>query len=155
VGTIDNTPYLCVPDALKFRKEVSGGEEKIMRYCADVVKQGGMHVAKALETEVLDNKEGSLTRCCLANVRLPLKIGTTQGEVKEEHAASVTQWLTRTMVDKHHTFMAVIFYAGSWWVRLSGQIYLESKDFEWAAEVLKELCERVQKGDYLQEQPHL
>ncbi|KAI9875847.1 MAG: hypothetical protein M1830_007902, partial [Pleopsidium flavum] len=138
-----------------FRKEVCGGEEKIMQYCANVVKQGGIDVANALETEVLDNKEGSLTKCCFANVRLPLQIGTAQGDVREENAATVTQWLTKTMVEKHHTFMAIIFYAGSWWVRLSGQIYLEAKDFKWAGEVLKELCERVQKGDYRQTQPLL
>ena len=126
-----------------------------MRYCADLAKAGGIAVAKALQTEVLDNGEGSLTKCCFANVRLPLKIGDAQGEVREGDAAAATQWLVVTMVADHHTFMAVVFYAGVWWVRLSGQIYLEAKDFEWAGQVLKGLCERVRKGDYLRETSRL
>lgn len=155
VGTIDNTPYLCIPDALKFRKEVCGGEDKIMQYCTDLVNQGSEAVATALKTEVMNNAEGTLTKCFLANVRLPLQIGTAKGEVGEEHAGTVTQWLCETMIEKHNTFMAVVFYGGCWWVRLSGQIYLEAKDFHWAGEVLKELCERVRKGDYLPAQAHL
>lgn len=155
VGTIDNTPYLCIPEALKFREEVCGGEEKIMRYCTDVVKAGGITVADILQTEVLDNEGGSLTKCFFANVRLPLKIGDARGEVREEDAAAVSQWLVMTMVEDHHTFMAVVFYAGSWWVRLSGQIYLEAKDFEWAGRVMKGLCERVRKGDHLTSKPCL
>jgi hypothetical protein len=34
------------------------------------------------------------------------------------------------------------------WVRLSGQIYLEVRDFEWVGERLKELCGRVKKGEF-------
>jgi hypothetical protein len=32
---------------------------------------------------------------------------------------------------------------------MSGQIYLDMEDFEWAGRVLKELCERVGQGEYL------
>jgi len=126
-----------------------------MRYNTELVKAGGITVSRVLQTEVLDNEEETLTKCCFANVRLPLEIGNARGEVREEDAAAATQWLVLTMVEDHHTFMAVVFYAGSWWVRLSGQIYLEAKDFEWAGEVLKGLCERVRKGDHLRPTPRL
>lgn len=33
-------------------------------------------------------------------------------------------------------------------MRLSAQIYLELENFEWAAVVLQELCERVVKGEW-------
>lgn len=155
VGTMDNTPYLCIPEALAFRRDVCGGEAAIMRYCADVVKAGGVAVARALRTEVLDDGEGSLTRCCFANVRLPLTVGEGRGDVREGDVGGVTQWLVVRMVEEFDTFMAVVFYGGAWWVRLSGQIYLEAGDFEWAGRVLMGLCERVRNGDHLREMSRL
>jgi hypothetical protein len=31
---------------------------------------------------------------------------------------------------------------------LSGQVYLEMADFEWAAETLKKICARVEAGEW-------
>lgn len=42
----------------------------------------------------------------------------------------------------------VIFDGRKFWCRMSGQIYLEFRDFEWAAYRLKEVCERVSKGEF-------
>ena len=49
-------------------------------------------------------------------------------------------------MEEYSTFIAIIFYGKAWWVRLSAQVYLTIEDFEWAGKVLKEVCERVQKG---------
>ncbi len=117
-----------------------------MTYCADLATTGGAKVAQILGTEVLENEERSLGRCCFANVRLPLRVGEGKGEVREGDRAAVTQWLVKTMVDEFCTFMALCFYAGNWWVRLSGQVYLELSDFEWAGGVLGELCGRIEEG---------
>lgn len=157
VGTVDNAPYLCVPRALQFRQDVCGGEDAITRYCTDLAREGGELVAKGLGTEVLDNAERTLTQCCFATVRLPLTVGTGADQVDEAHAPAVTQWISRTLVERHHTFMAVVFYAGAWWVRLSGMIYLATSDFDWAAGVLREVCELVRTGEYREKhlQPRL
>jgi hypothetical protein len=32
---------------------------------------------------------------------------------------------------------------------LSGQVYLDLEDFKWAGEVLKEMCERAGKEEFL------
>ncbi|KAI9816265.1 MAG: hypothetical protein M1827_001866 [Pycnora praestabilis] len=150
VGTLDNSPYLCIPDGLRFRKELCGGEEKIMAYNTDLAKEAGQRVASILGTEVLQNEEGTLTNCCFANVRLPLAISSSPGlGVKEADAFAAVQWMCKTMIDESNTFMAIVFYGGAFWFRLSGQIYLELSDFEWAAGVLKGLCERVAKGEFL------
>jgi hercynylcysteine S-oxide lyase len=37
-------------------------------------------------------------------------------------------------------------YAGQFWCRVSGQMYLTMEDFEWAAGTLLQLCERAKKG---------
>ncbi len=150
VGTIDNSPYLCIPAALKFRNEVCGGEDKIMAYCRNLAKKAGEIVSKRLGTDVLDNKEGTLTDCAFANVRLPL--ARQPEDVGMSDVAAVTLFITTTMVAESNTFMQIMFYDCSWWVRLSAQIYLEIADFEWAAGVLQDLCNRAREGEYLKGQ---
>lgn len=77
VGTLDNSPYLCVPAGVQWRKKVKygglEGEEAIMKHCVDLAKKGGNEAAKTLGTEVMENPEGTLRRCAFANVRLPLE----------------------------------------------------------------------------------
>lgn len=74
VGTIDNSNYLVVPEALRWREEVCGGEEAIMNYNIKLAKQGGKIIADILGTEVIDNKSHTLTDCCLVNIVLPLRV---------------------------------------------------------------------------------
>jgi selenocysteine lyase/cysteine desulfurase len=156
VGTLDNSPYLCVPEALRWRREVCGGEDAIYFYCQTLVRHGSRHVADVLGTEVLDNEDGTLTRCCMANVRLPLMtaeeaIPAPAGlyAVPSAHVTTATTWLLETLMSQFNTFLAIFRFQGSWYVRLCGQVYLEMEDFEWTAKVLKGLCERVGRGEYL------
>ena len=58
-------------------------------------------------------------------------------------------WMEKTLVDEYNTFVAIYEYDGKLWTRISGQIYLELKDFEWLGGVLKTLCERVRSGESL------
>jgi len=60
-------------------------------------------------------------------------------------------WMEKTLVDEFHTFVAIYQYNGQIWTRISGQIYLELKDFEWLGGVLKGLCERLRTGESLKE----
>lgn len=121
-----------------------------MRYCWDLAARGGKLVAEILGTEVMDNQEGTLTKeCAMVTVRLPLKIRQASdgaGRIPPEQAPRVQAWLCETLVTRHGTFIAVVFYRNQWWARFSAQIYLELQDFEWGARVLKELCEEVANG---------
>jgi selenocysteine lyase/cysteine desulfurase len=151
VGTVDNGPVLCVPAAIEWRKRVTWkgkqGEEAIYAYMAHIAREAGDLMAAAFDTEVMDNAEGTLTDCLFANVRLPLSFGEqAQGDTGK--AWQIVHWMSKTLVDEYDTFMGFNFYAGAWWVRLSGQIYLTKDDFQWGSDVLKELCERVKKGDW-------
>lgn len=135
-----------MPKALEFRKEVCGGEAKIMEYCQEVAREGGKKAAEILGTEVMENAEGTLTRCAFANVRLPLQIGTGENEIMKEDVPVAAQWISRTLVDDFDTFMAIVYYGGHLWVRFSGQIFLQVEDIVWGAHTLKELCQRAAKG---------
>lgn len=76
---------------------------------------------------------------------------SSQGPIVIHHADVMqhVDWMQKTLVDEFHTFVAIYPYDGKLWTRISGQIYLELKDFEWLGGVLKGLLERVRAGESL------
>jgi selenocysteine lyase/cysteine desulfurase len=149
VGTLDISSYYVVEDAIKWREEVCGGEKAIMEYNDNLAREGAKAVAKVLGTKILDNDEHTLTKSGMSNALLPLEVSEVpipgKNTVKRANILTVTFWMQEVLVAEHKTFLAVFFMQGQWWVRLSGQIYLDLEDFEWAGERLKEVCERAGK----------
>jgi hypothetical protein len=156
VATIDYTPYLCVPAAIEFRENMCGGEEAIRDYCYELARVGGKRVADVLGTEVMGNKSGSISQCCFANVKLPFAIRERDELSDTDPADSIGPadvgdlllWLRDTAVTEFDTYLQMAYHSDYLWIRLSGQIYLELKDFEWIGPKLKELCDRGRKGEY-------
>jgi hypothetical protein len=64
-----------------------------------------------------------------------------------EEAGKIGKWLNVTAAKEFDTYLQIALVSGSLWVRLSGQIYLELGDFEWVGWRLRELCDRIQKGE--------
>ncbi|KAI9819334.1 MAG: hypothetical protein M1832_004039 [Thelocarpon impressellum] len=151
VGTIDNAPYLCIPEALAWRRDVCGGEDAITAYNIDLAREGGQRAASILGTEVLENAEGTLGACCMVNVRLPLTVSpassTPAGTLSLGDVPAVMNWLSERLIRDHDTFIAGVLHNGAIWARFSAQVYLDASDFEWGAKVLEELCERVRAGE--------
>lgn len=167
VSTTDDAAYLCIPAAIKFRQEVCGGEERIFSYLDELANQAGDAVAAALDTEVLQEPDlqpgevSQIRRCAMVTVRLPLAVQSADSKssststkktpypsLTAEAAPDAVAWIQRTLADKYGTFLP-IFRHGDWlWTRLSAQVYLEKSDFEWAAGILKELCEKVGTGEF-------
>jgi hypothetical protein len=156
VATIDYTPYLCVPDAIQFRQEICGGETAIRNYCYDLAKNGGKIVADILGTEVMNIDSSNMTQCCFANVKLPFTF-RDQNSIPKKPAKELIdladigilqKWLNVTAVKENDTYLQIGFHSGFVWVRLSGQIYLGLKDFEWVGSKLKDLCERAKEGEF-------
>lgn len=122
VATIDTSPYICVPEALRFREEVCGGEESIRQYCRYISLTGAQHVAEILGTQVMDNKTSSLTSCCFANVRLPLAF-TPQNSSQEgsklgrnihvDEAPKIAKWITERTVFDYDTIVPAKCHAGA------------------------------------------
>lgn len=155
VATTDTTPYLCIPEALRFRAEVCGGEDAIMAYCLRLAREGGDRVAQMLGTEVLDNHGGLSRQCSFANVRLPLEIRKPDGEeaagggdLDLSDAQAVYDWIFDLMAREYDTYFQIKYYQGAFWVRFSAQVYLSMEDFEWGAKTLLEICERVKRGEW-------
>ncbi len=156
-------PHMCITTALRFRRDVCGGEAAIYEYIRQLAKEGGDRVASILQTEVLEEPAlvcgaGSQMRDCgLATVRLPLAIATDASatSAKGSYAPLLTQeevgpavrYLTKSLADTYKTWLPIIDYRGWIWVRLCAQIYLEISDFEYAGNALKVLCERIAKRE--------
>ncbi len=136
------------PAALDFRTNVCGGDAAIKAYCYSVAQASGAAAAKILGTEVMDVAGSCLRDCCFANVRLPLEVGA--GKIEPENAGKVTGWLKATGYRESGMYFQTILYRGAWWWRISGMIYVEVEDFERGAEVLRDLCVRAQKGEFLE-----
>ncbi|KHN95051.1 aminotransferase family protein (LolT) [Metarhizium album ARSEF 1941] len=158
VGTRDNGPYMCVKDAIEWRRRVCGGEDRIISYLWDLNKKGVRRVAEALGTTYLDNSKGTMTNCAMGNVALPVWVGErgegareTDVVVPREHRDTVFQWITETLVRDYRTFMSRFIMGGRYWIRISAQIYLDLADYEFAAKALGELCERIGKREYLED----
>lgn len=153
VGTIDSSPYLCVPTSLKWRESL-GGEAVIREYCQTLARAAGQHVASVLGTEVLENSTRTLGQCCMSNIRLPISLdrvyqaAANSGIDKEDVGIKLRDWMKKLSSDEYDTFIMIYWYGGHWWARLSAQVYLEMQDFEWAAQTLKSMCERAENGEW-------
>ncbi|KAF7593013.1 hypothetical protein BBP40_012172 [Aspergillus hancockii] len=124
VATADDTPYLCVLPAMKFRIEVCGGEEKIYAYLEKLAREGSDIIAQTLGTEVMQEP------------------GLKEGE--SSLVPVITTWFRDTLINRYGTFVPVFQYGGWLWMRLSAQVYLDRGDFEWLAGVLNECCAKIE-----------
>ncbi|KAJ5168488.1 L-cysteine desulfhydrase-like protein lolT1, partial [Penicillium canariense] len=161
VATSDDSAYLCVPAALKFRREVCGGEDAIISYCINLANEAADAVAAILGTDVMqeaDLKPGetsNMRQCAVTTVRLPIAVAdggsTVSGAlvtIRPEDAPRVFGWIQETLMAKYDTFVPV-FRHGPWlWTRLSAQTFLEKSDFEWLGGILRELCEKVARNEW-------
>ncbi|KAH7244184.1 pyridoxal phosphate-dependent transferase [Fusarium redolens] len=146
VGTLDNSPYLCVKDAIKWRQEALGGEDAILEYIWDLNKKGSELVAEKLGTTYMENSTGTMRNCGMANIALPVwTVEGKEGEVviSAEETQTAFQWILNTLISDYKTFVALFLHGGRLWIRTSAQVYLEIEDYEWLGGVLKEICERV------------
>ncbi|EME87100.1 uncharacterized protein MYCFIDRAFT_187044 [Pseudocercospora fijiensis CIRAD86] len=152
VGTLDNSPYLCVPAALEWRSRLTWqgkkGEDAIMQYSWQLARRAGEIVSRALNTEVMESAEGTLGKDInFANVALPIDFEKdANGDMGI--AIEIAQWLSNVLVEEYDTFLAVMVHGGKFWTRLSAQVYLIEGDFEWAGKTLKEVCERARGGEW-------
>ena len=154
-----------MPAAFEFRADVCGGEERIFAYLDELANAAGDIVASKLGTEVLQEVDGlaggsatsKFRRCAMVNVRLPVAVGGDEGRwkptrdgdcvIKEKEVQTTLKWVGETLIKKHGTFVPVFKYGGWLWTRLSAQVYLERKDFEWIGDVLRGVCDKVRRGE--------
>ncbi|KAI0520753.1 aminotransferase family protein-like protein [Xylaria bambusicola] len=157
VATLDMTNFLMVKEALAFRTQVCGGEAALRQYCQSIVRKGAEAALSIFGTEIMDSPDSRIRECNFANVRLPLdmaaegeEINGENGKIPLSHAARVIQWFRETGVRESGCYTQLYVYYGAMWWRMSGMIYVDEEDFRKAAGMLKRLCERAARGEYLE-----
>ncbi|GAA5967118.1 hypothetical protein JCM3765_001504, partial [Sporobolomyces pararoseus] len=153
-GTLDWSPILSTLSALEFRENVLGGEEKIRKYCHGLALKGGERVAEILGTRTMRNeniqKEGELV-ANMINVLLPLPSHLPFGNSPPlESGDSLKTFWWKSLIENFKTAVPIFPHDGLPWVRLSSQVYLELKDFEFVGQALKKVCQAIERGEHLQ-----
>ncbi|KAF7529445.1 hypothetical protein G7054_g9817 [Neopestalotiopsis clavispora] len=163
VGTLDTSSYLCIKDAIQWRKETFGSEEEIMKYTQWLAAEGGRRTAEILGTTVMDNKSGGLAKCALVNIALPMWVKPAPGATNApedfapqpddiilslDESLGVDQWIRKVFMEEYKTFMPLYIHRHRVWFRLSAQVYLDVHDFEWAGKAMLEVIKRVAKKEY-------
>ncbi|CAH0057875.1 unnamed protein product [Clonostachys solani] len=147
-GTMDGAPYCCIDEALRFFDVACGGHEAVRLYCTDLARRAEELLVRTLGTESFGISEEE--RVFFAQVRMPIEVGDDQdrGQVPEGDVALVTDWIHKIFTEDYQTYLYLLYYRGGWWARLSVAVYVDWEDCEYAARVLKEVSERVRKGEY-------
>jgi len=122
-GTRDYTPFCSIGASLDFRAWV--GEERIITYIHDLIVAAGKELAALWGTEMLTEDEAMIGP--MVNVRLPT------------NNAQLAMNLTRALFEANQMYIVVIELNGTFWTRLSGQIYLEMDDFRSMGAIVKQM----------------
>jgi len=132
LGTMDFSPYMSIPAALKFRSD-AGGEEAIMQYNHNLAYLGGQLLAAKFKTQVLQDKNqiGSMV-----DVRLPV-------DNTDDPKLTNSWWVDEQLTKYPRTFAPVYKHNGSFWTRVSAQIYNDITDFDVLAQQFVAICNEL------------
>ena len=157
-GTRDASAWLAVKDALAYREAVLGGEERIMQYLVRLNKAGGQQIAERLGTFVLDNSKGTMTDCALCNVALPLWLDARGAGAKESDVVLPVEaldramgWIFKLLMEQYKTSMPPFILGKRFFLRVSAQVYLDLKDYDFAAVIAEDIVRGIRDKRYLED----
>lgn len=129
---MDFSPYLTVPAALEFRKNV-GGERAIMSYNHRLAVDGGKCLAQIFKTEVLQDEDQIAN---MVDVRLPIND-------PDDPKMSSSFWTNTLLTRFPQVFVPAYKHGGKWWIRVSAQIYNDIRDFRTLGDVVMTICDEL------------
>ncbi|WVQ77138.1 hypothetical protein IAR50_006821 [Cryptococcus sp. DSM 104548] len=145
-GTQDWTPFFSILPAIDFRKNVLGGEKRIMEWCHSLAVEGSKRLKHRWpDAVIMDTPTPSLT-AAMSNITLPHIPPPTSFADQAQQA----RFLEDGMFEAN-CFAACYVHAGKWWVRFSAQVWNELSDFDHLRGVLEDLCLQIKNGKHLQE----
>lgn len=143
-STLDYTSMLTIPDAIKFRQEVCGGEEYIMAYNLKLAKDASSYILSNWEgTTLMSGKEDDIVTT-MFNIQLP-EYSAANGYAKDK-LIEIALFLNDYLTKQKRTFVPVFIYKDAIWTRWSAQIYLELDDYKWGLDALKEAVTKYKES---------
>lgn len=141
-GTMDLSNYISVSAAIEFRKWM-GGEQAIVQHNTALARRAGQIVSSRLGggSSVMEASdapsEAERLTACMVNVSLPITLTAEAEADKAAHLAQLASKLQTRLSTEHDTFVMFYVHADKIWIRLSAQVWLEERDFEWAADKIR------------------
>ncbi|TYJ56553.1 hypothetical protein B9479_002800 [Cryptococcus floricola] len=146
-GTQDWTPFFSILPAIEFRKNVLGGEKRIMEWCHSLAVAGSKRLKHrwGADAVIMDTPTPTLT-VAMSNITLPHIPPPTSFADQAQQA----RFLEDGMFEAN-CFAACYMHAGKWWVRFSAQVWNELSDFDYIGGVLEDLCLKIKNGKHLKQ----
>lgn len=146
IGLKNDAAVSCVEEALKFRKQICGGEKHIQEWCYALAKKAGKIAEKRLGATVIENSEETFTNA-MVTMFLPIEKYLPSFDTLDPAAvAKFTDAVIKCQTSKYRTMIPVGIHAGKVIIRLSAQVYNEESDYEYACDTfdkaLREVFER-------------
>lgn len=123
VGTGDYTPFLSLPEALAFHREL--GPSRARGYIHDLALEAGQLICESwgVENQVPHEMTGSIL-----TLRLPRQLPACPDEAVA---------LTRAVWKEHRIEVPMVPFGDRMWLRISAQVYNELDDYRALARVLR------------------
>lgn len=147
VGTMDYTNYIASQEAIKFRRDVCGGEEAIRDYTYKLAKDAAQLFCNEFGTKTVtagNNLDEDTTPTAMINVFLPTPSGPVDLEapvdangkhaVDLEFAANELQY---ALLFKYNVYFPIGVINNQLYTRLSAQVYLDLDDFQAGIDAFK------------------
>ncbi|SCU95630.1 LADA_0G16600g1_1 [Lachancea dasiensis] len=142
VGTASYSQYFCIKEAIKFRQQICGGEERIHAYQRSLQIQAIKVIKDTFGTgsELLQNEGMTLVTPGMFNLSLPLpeKYECISKKLQQDafYFRKVKLTCDRIAMERK-SYVPFFFHSKKLWFRFSVQIFNEIEDYVRGAQILK------------------
>ncbi|CUS20818.1 LAQU0S01e15324g1_1 [Lachancea quebecensis] len=147
-GTISYAQYFSVEEAIKFREETCGGEDRIREYQWQLQRDAVPLVLAEFGpgAKLLQNSTNTLAVAGMFNVSLPLSEKYSvlkQKLVSDVHYFQNFREKCAALMFSRKAFLPLVCHNGELWVRFSVQVYNELEDYRIGARSVKSAVAEV------------
>lgn len=153
VGTMNYAQYFSIEEALKFREETCGGEDRIREYQWQLQREAVPLIVAEFGpgARLLQNSTNTLAVAGMFNVNIPLP--EKYSALKQKLASDPYYFMDFkqkcfALMFSRKAFLPFIYHNGELWVRFSVQVYNELEDYKIGARSIKSAVMEVLDAEH-------